>query len=363
MKKLIVLSLLIFLFASCKKESSDFIWERSYSQGNAFFVVSTSDSGFVGCGKMNSKPYLIKLSKNKSTKTDFTYEGNGLFSSAWSDASCFIAGGSSNGKMLLARIDNNGSKVWDTTFTSGFYVDLTTLCYTGSGTFLAVGTASPDSAGSIGTGLLFVKFDTTGQIFTKKEITETTFIAASGAVTDINGNILLALTRKSGSARTKAGVSKYNSDIQKLWEIDLYNNPQVAAGSFGIVTDNAGIAYVSGKTEVARTEGTLDNSFLASISTSGVIRWKRYLENSNSGSALTFNNSDVLMMLNKNCMIINMANPDDGTDAGRIKMFSVCDSYDTDALGAHLDINYDGNILVAGSRGGNFYLALKASSQ
>jgi hypothetical protein len=363
MKKLIALSLLIFLIASCKKESSDFIWERSYSQGNAFFVASTSDSGFVGCGMMNNKPYLVKLSSNKSTETDFTYERNGLFSSAWSDASCFIAGGSNNGKMLLARIDNNGSKVWDTTFTSGFYVDLTTLCYTGSGTFLAVGTASPDSAGSIGTGLLFVKFDATGKIITRKEITETTFIAASGAVTDINGNILLALTRKSGSSKTKASVSKYNSDIQKLWEIDLYNNTQIAAGSFGIITDDAGNAYVTGKTEVTRTEGTLDNSFLASISTSGAIRWKRYLENSNSGSALIFNDSDVLMMLNKNCMIINMANPDDGSDAGFIRMFSVCDSYNTDAFGAHLDLNYDGNILAAGSRGGNFYLALKSSSQ
>ncbi|MDO9580745.1 MAG: hypothetical protein Q7J06_09315 [Bacteroidales bacterium] len=92
-----------------------------------------------------------------------------------------------------------------------------------------------------------------------------------------------------------------------------------------------------------------------------MVRWKKYLENSNSGSAIVFDEMENLMMLNRNCFIINLANPGDGTEAGRIRMLSLCDSYNTDAFGSGIVINYDENILVAGTRGGNFYLALKSS--
>ena len=66
-------------------------------------------------------------------------------------------------------------------------------------------------------------------------------------------------------------------------------------------------------------------------------------------------------MLNMNCFILNIINPDDGSDAGRIKVLDVCDSNDSDALGMDLDQNFDGNMLLAGSKGGSFYMALKSS--
>ena len=65
-------------------------------------------------------------------------------------------------------------------------------------------------------------------------------------------------------------------------------------------------------------------------------------------------------MLNKNCFIINILNPEDGTDAGRIRTLSLCSSESTDAMGSDLDINYDKYIVIAGSRGGSFYLAMKS---
>jgi hypothetical protein len=169
------------------------------------------------------------------------------------------------------------------------------------------------------------------------------------------------MTKKTTGAKTKASVAKYNNDLQKLWETELYNNPDFGAACFGIVTDNEGNLYVSGKTEVTKTEGTLDNSFMASLSTSGSVNWKKYLENSNSGSSIIINDSGNLTMLNKNCFIINLAEPVHGDDAGRIRMFSVCNPYNTDAFGTDLDICPNGNILLAGSLGENFYLALKSS--
>jgi hypothetical protein len=66
------------------------------------------------------------------------------------------------------------------------------------------------------------------------------------------------------------------------------------------------------------------------------------------------------MMMNKNCFIINTVNPADGTETGRIQILSVCISKSTDALGSDFAINYDKNVLIAGSLGGSFFLALKS---
>jgi hypothetical protein len=361
MNKLVPLFLLAIILGSCKKEDNNIIWERSFGQGNAFFVGSTLDSGIVSCGTTSGKPYLVKFTKAKSIEAEYSSGREGLFSSAWSDTICFIAAGSSRGKMLLARINKNGSKVWDTTIAASFYLDLTSLINTGNGNFLAVGSASPDSSDTGAARILFVRFDTTGQIIYNSETTGTDFVSANNTATDGSGNIYLSLTRKTGSQKPKALVAKYNSDIQKLWETELYNNPSFKAASYDVAVDESGIVYVTGKTEAANASGTLNNSFLASLSKTGVIGWKKYLENSNSGSAVIVNDSEGIMMLNRNCFIIRKANAEDGSDAGTIRMYSECDSYTTDAFGTDMDIYYDGNILAAGSLGGNFYVALKSS--
>jgi hypothetical protein len=350
--------ILVVVFSCTKKESDDLIWQKTFGEGNAFFVKSSPDSGIIACGTLDNKPYLVKLSEKKTIVLEYQSERKGLFSSVWNDTSCFIAGGNSNGKMLLSRVDNEGNKVWDTLITAGFNIDLTNLSYSGNGKFLAAGTASADSSDQGNAGLLFIRFDTAGQVIENKEISGSDFVSAEKICVDGQGSIFLSVTKKPSGAKTRVSVAKYNSDIQKLWETELYNNPNFAAASFGIIVDEPGNVYVTGKTEVSRESGTLDNSFIASLNASGSVRWKKYLENANSGSALTFNN-DLLMMLNRNCFIINMANPDDGADAGRIRMFSVCDPYDTDAKGSSLDLHYDGNVLVAGTKGGSFYLALK----
>lgn len=358
----------LLLISSCKKEASDLIWERSFGPGNALFVKAAPDSGIISCGEINGYPYLIKLSKNKNITVDFTSPKEGLFSSAWYGDSCYIAGGSSGGKMLLSRIDYNGSEVWDTLISAGFNIGLTCLSYTGEGTFLALGSAALSTSETGASGLLFIRIDTAGNLIEEKEIPGTEFISANSFTTDLQGNIIIALTRKSGSAKTRACVAKYNSDLQKLWETELYNNKSFGAVSFGVVTDEGSNVYITGKTEVSREAGTLDNSFLVCLDSKGEVIWKKYLENSNSGTAVIIDDSDMLMMLNKNCLIVNKfsidaANPATVTDEGLIRMFRLCDSYNTDSFGADLDLFYDGNILTSGSRGGNFYLAVKSSSQ
>ena len=226
---------------------------------------------------------------------------------------------------------------------------------------LSISTASADSAKSGTTNLYFIRFDTTGLISVEKKTTESNFVSATGAAVDNAGNIYLPLTRKTSFGNPKASVAKYNNLFQKIWETELYNNPDFSASGLSILSDASGNVYVSGDTEVPGKDGPLTNAFLASLTGDGIVRWKKYLEYYNSGSALVFDNSDNLLMLNKNCYIINRTVTDNGDDAGTIKSFSICSSQSTNAFGRDIEVNYDSNILLAGSLGGNFYLALKSS--
>jgi hypothetical protein len=362
MKRLLPVILLLFLFLSCNKKSeSDFIWERSYGTGNALFIQTSPDSGFVACGKADGKPYFLRVDKDRSIITDFKADYPGQFSSAWFDTTGYFVSGSSGGKMLLMGYSPKGEKVWENSLDAGFKIDITNLFFTGNGSFLAIGSPDPDSSAYSSSGLFFVSFDKSGHIITQKKLPESSFISANKAIVDNSGNVFLALTRKPAYAKTKACVAKYDNTFQKLWETELYTNPEFGAVSRSIKSDDAGNIYVGGNTELSTKDGKSNNSFLASLSNNGTIRWKKYLEGSNKGSALIFGTSGNLMMLNKNCFIINITNPSDGTDAGRIQLLSVCNSENTDAFGSDIGINFDKNLLVAGSIGGSFYLALKSS--
>ena len=361
MKKIIPALVFIILISSCRKPSGDSDWERTYGIGKAYFVKATSDSGIIAAGETGGNPYLIRIDKNRTKEIDFSSSEKGLFSSVWSEKTCYVTAGSSLGKMLLMRLDRKGEIVWSTTISAGFNIDYTSLLDTGNGSLIAVGTASPDSIGSGTTSLLFVRFDTTGNVITRAEIPNSGFISANKAVEDNAGNIYLAVTRTSISSKPKASVAKFNNQFQKIWETELYNNPDFGGASLGIDLDGSGNVYVSGRTELIQKEGIINNSFLVSLTNAGSIRWKRYLEFSNAGSSLIFNDKNLLVMLNLNCFILNVINPDDGSDAGNIKVFDACDSKEGDALGMVLDQNFDGYIILAGSKGGNFYLSLKPS--
>ncbi len=360
MRKLFVLIIPVIICISCsKKEESEFLWDKSFGQGLAYYLKSSQDSGFVSCGYIDNNPYLVKFNKNNKSLVEFQSENEGLFSSVWSDTSCFIAGGSSNGKMLLSGIDNEGNMLWDTLISASFEIGITNLSYYGGGDLLAVGTSSLDSTGSDNTGILFAKFDTTGQIVETKEVTETGLIVINKISIDESGNIFLPVTRRISGNKTKASVSKYTEELNRLWETELFNNPDFDAASIGIIIGDDGTVFVSGKTELSAEEDVLDNSFLASLSSSGSINWKKYYEKSNTGTALMFDENGLLMILNRNCFIVSLVSPEDGSEIDRLRMFDICDPSATDAFAEDFDLNYKGNLLISGSSGGNFYLALK----
>ncbi len=359
MKKLIQFFIFIILLSSCRKSESEFIWEKSFGSGTAMFIQTASDSGFIACGEKDGKPYFVRLNKSKKVILDFQDENSGSFSSAWFDTTSYIAGGFSGNKMLLTRYSNEGKKEWEKIIDPGFEISSAKLFYTGGGNLLAIGSAAAESAVSGTTGLLFVAFDTTGQNFSENTVTDPSFLSASDACLDDNGNIFLSLTRKEPTGKSKASVARYSGTLQKIWETNLFNNPEFGGAGMAIETDRSGDIYVAGKTEINANDGVYYNSFMTSLTGNGTIRWSKYLEKSNSGSAVMIDDNNNLLMLNRNCFIINFLETTSGADAGRIRTFELCDSYNTDALSCGMAISFDKNYLLAGTRGGSFYLALK----
>ncbi len=359
MSKLIPLLFLVILISCNKKSGSDFAWEKSYGNGEALFISAAEDSGVVACGEVGGKPYLARLDKSMSEVIDFSFSEPGLFSSAWFDTTSYIAAGSTLGKMLIVRFDKEGNIVWNKALSTDFKIDNTSLKYTGGGSFLAVGSAGADAAEDGSTSLFFVRFDTTGRVISNVSIPNTGFVSARNLSSDNEGNIYLGITRLTGGRKTKASVVKFNSDFQELWETELYNNPDFGSASIDITLDASGNVYVTGRTELNQNEGVSNNSFVVSLTNSGTIRWKKYLESINSGYSVILDD-DVVIILNRNCFIVNMINQSDGSDAGRVRVMDVCNSKDSDALGTDFDQRYDGNIFLAGSKGGSFYLALKS---
>lgn len=356
----VALILFLILFSGCRKSSEPVVWSKNWGPGNALFIKATSDSGLTACGELGGKPYLIKLDRNKNKILEYTWPADGMFSSIWQNNAYSIATGSSKEKMLITCVDNFNNLLWDTTLTSSSKVDYTSLCYLGNGKFIAIGTAARDSSASVVTGLFCVWFDADGTITAKKDVRELSSMFANLVVSDNSGNFYIAMCRKYTGSASRAAVAKYNGDFMKLWETELYNNPNFSSSSNGIAIDNSGYIYVSGKTELTEPTGTVDNTFSAKLDNAGTVQWKKYLESSNSGSSVIIDKNGQLLILNRNCYRINVLNAIDGTQTGVIRTFNACDANKTDALSTSLDINYDGNLIVSGSKSSGFYLVMKS---
>ena len=353
--------LIIVLFSGCRKEKGYFAWEKSYGRGEARYIKVNSDSGLIACGVSENMPYMLRLDKNKMTVIEYRADVIGVFTSILYDTSGYITAGSTKGKMLLMRLSKKGNKTWDKIIDPGFNVSQTQLLILEDGSYLAIGSASTDTIYEAQAGLFFINFDSTGLVMNEFEYKNGPFIASSEAVNDNSGNIYMALTRKEAHAEPKATVAKFNSSFQRIWELELSNNPAYGAASMAIRYDESGKLYVAGRTELPKEGGDLiNNSFIASISLTGSLNWKKYPENSNAGISIIKNSAGELVLLNKNCFIANLLDPNNGADGGRIRIFNVCDPYNTDAIASDFDIDFNNDFIVAGSVGANFYIAVKA---
>jgi hypothetical protein len=365
MKRLIPVIILLSLLACNKKDKDNLIWDRTLGPGEALFISASPDSGFIAAGQSNGKPFLVRYNKKREKVAAFTKEASGLFSSAWCDTTACIAGGSSAGKMLIVKYNWHGNISWEKSINAGFNVLYTKLFNSGNGRFVALGTASSDSTSSVASGLYFVVFDTAGTVISEKKISESLSLSSVSSASDNSGNIYLALTKKSSGGKPMAYAAKYNSSLLKIWEKALFNNASYASTSLAVTIGGNGSIYVAGKTEVPSGTGYIDNSFVTCLTSSGEFSggWteKRYPEIGNEGSALLVDASNTLMLLNRNCMVVDLLASADGTDAGVLRTFSECVPKSTDAYGNDFALDFEGNILLAGKQGGNFFIGLRGS--
>lgn len=356
---------MIFLCCSCSKEEADndFIWKKSFGHGEACFVVATSDSGFVACGHSGGKPFLVKFNGKREEVITVSPDFSGLFSSCIADTTGFITAGCRGADLLLMRHDINGNLLWEDTLRTGFNVESASLLPYGDN-LLVVASPDHDSLSTGDNGFMIAVFDTTGRLLTsEKVISDYGYIAVADVDTDEAGNIYIARTDKIPGTKSCASVAAYSSDFNKIWETILFNNPAFSSASLTIDYDETGNVFLGGRTEVSGPEEKVVNAFVAAVSREGAYYWpqKKYLELWNEACSVMHDEEGNLLMLNKNCFIINIINPSDGSDAGMIRPFSLCVSETTDAFASAFDIMADHNIVISGSLGGNFFVAVESA--
>jgi hypothetical protein len=361
MKKILIFLILPALLISCKKTAENIVWEKSYGTGKAVFVKSAGDTGFVSCGESGGRQYLLSVDKNGNKIFEYKSESQGLLTSCIAGNGYYLSVGSSGGKMMISMVDLTGTVIWDSVFNSSFTVDYTSLCSLGGDSFLAIGSADPDSSVKATTGLSFVWFDGSGTVTQKTDSVYSGYIAVKGAAIDNSGNLYMAMTRIGSGGKLKAEVTKYNSDFQKLWEKELYNNPSYGAASQGIMLDADNLPVITGRTELTVSSGTENNTFVARYFFKGDSIQKQYLEYANSGSSVISDGAGQFMVLNSRCLIINILDQNIKV-SGIIRTYSSCDSKTTDSFGYSMDMTGDGNIVIAGSKGDGYYIAVKSAS-
>jgi len=363
MRKYLVILILPVFFTCCKKQGENIIWERSYGTGQAVTVKTTGDSGFVSVGAEGGNQYLLVTDINGNKKAEYKPATRGVLTGVAVADGYYIACGSRDGKLSVSRIDPSGMLVWDTAFVSTFGVEYVSLCQTGNDSFLAIGSADPDSSVKSLAGLSFISFDGNGSVSNRTDTlySADSYIAVKGIAADNSGNIYMAITRNGTSGKLKASVTKYNSSLQKLWEKELYNNPVFGAASEAIALDDEANPVIAGRTEMQVSTGIQNNAFVARYFYTGDSTQKSYLEYANSGVSVRGDATGQFMVLNMNCLIVNILDLRMKI-SGIIRTFRACDSKTTDISGKCLDITSDGNIIMAGSKGSGFYLAVKSSS-
>ncbi|HVN56868.1 MAG TPA: hypothetical protein VMT63_01100 [Bacteroidales bacterium] len=362
MRKIFYILVLLVPLVSCKKASENIVWERSYGKGRAAFVKNTGDTAFLSCGELDGKQYLLLTDHKGTKKLEYKSGISGILTAAYAGNGYFIAAGSSGGKLSISRIDTAGTLIWDTLFTSSFTVEHSVLCHLSGTSFMAIGSADPDSSFKTDTGISILWFDADGNIAEKRDTLSTgSYVAVKDAAADNSGNFYLAITRNSTTGKLKSSVALFNSTMDRIWERELSNNPQFGAASLAIAVDDNNNPVISGRTEMQVSTGTTDNAFVARYFHKGDSVQKTYLEYINSASAISRNSSGEFMVLNSGCLVVNIMD-ERMKVSGFVRTFSSCDSKTTDVFGYTMDVMNDGNIVMAGSKGTGYYLAVKSSS-
>ena len=360
MNRAIYILLALMLISCSKNETGNFIFEKSWQNGRAHDALVLSDTSFLVAGQADGMPFLIMTNRSGSRIMEYESGKAGAFTSVVDDTSAYYAAGFSGGDILVERISKNGINDWSVIISTEAYASRSIIKKDITGSFIVTGSCDPDSVDA--SSFKMVLIDRNGNITDETEVSPGYNVAASDFCTGSSGNIYLALSKNTGSAKTMASVAGVSPDGNILWEEELYNNSKFAAASMAIdiYQDNL---YVTGKTELSIEDNTLENSFLVEVDTYGNTGSKTYLENSNIGVDIVFDDFERVHLLNKNCFLVDIIGMLSDDDLTLFRTFEVCDPYQTGALAAAFDLTDDGNYLMCGSRSGKVYYSLRKGDE
>lgn len=361
MRNTIVLLTLIALTGCSKDDPSMFLWEKTIGTGVAYHAEVADDSLFMISGVSNGSPLFIRSVKGSNPDINYTEEISGMYTSFTWDTTGFYLAGSTEGSLLITGLTPDGEASWTISVEGSDDILVSTTKKYDDESFIAIGSDHPDSVNF--TTVTILLYDKHGNILEQNEVRTAYKLSVNDMVIMPTGEIIVALTKKYTGGKSKASVAGITTEGNILWETELYNNSDFGAASLAIDADNDGNIYVAGRTELAVEGGLLYNSFVSCLTFTGSVIWKKYLENSNSGEDIAFENGASLVTLNKNCFILNFLSLPDGTVTDLMRVYDVCDSYDTDNLGYAFDITGDGNFLIAGSKSDKFYYALRSGRE
>lgn len=363
-RKILMVALTVLIMASCNREEEDFLWEYTAGHGTALFLAATPDSGYISAGEVDGRAFLLRGKKTGSRLWSYHSEAEGAFRAVLSDTAWCVAAGGSGSELIITRVDNAGVLVWEKRVASEIGITEVFLFRGESdGEIIALCGSGPDDSPELVSGLMKVVFDTSGAILSEITRNESDFFRISGAVMNADGGFQVAATKATGTAKPKAVAIKVSNTLATIRERELANNPSYGAASLDVCSSGSGGSIVSGRTELVFSETLLVNSFVAALNPAGEVLWKKYPENSNEAAAVLSRGEEGLVyVLNRNCFIVNILNETDGSENRMIRFFNACDSYDTAREAESFIVTWNGNLLIAGSNSGKYYLALKPVS-
>ncbi len=286
---------------------------------------------------------------------------NGAFNSLLEDTSGYYAAGHSNGDILVSRINHQGDEEWSALLTVPLDVSKAVIRPDGENSFLVCGSAHIDSSDASVFALFSI--DRTGTISGEALPDMAYKVTVNDFVINPSGNIYAALAKAVEGSKSRASVVEMTKSGEVLWENELYNNSRFAAACQAIKIYDNGDIFVTGKTELNIEDNTLENSFLSALGSDGDVKIKKYLESSNCGVDIGFDEFDRVHMLNRNCFIINIINNISAQleemDETLIRTFAVCDPYATDSFASAVKITEGGDYVLCGSQSGKVYYSLR----
>jgi len=358
MHKLFLLLIIAVAIASCSKdEPSEFLWEKTVGSGSVYETKIVDDTLFLIAGSSEASPLFLKCSNTGVAEFSYTSEVTGVYTDIADDDDGYYLAGASGEDLLITHLDMDGTEVWDTIIDVSTRVQIAKMDWIDQDYFMVCAGNDPDSLNSNSFEVLIIGTD--GEVSQSVSATPGFYPSITGLEVYSPSEIFVSLTKNYGSGKSLSSVARITPEGGIIWETELFNNPSYAAASNSLDELND-MLYITGSLERISDDKTLVNSFVASVTISGVLGTKEFLENSNSGADSDFNKDGDLVVLNRNCIILDIGAIPLGDDMARFRVLDVCDSYDTDVYGMSLSADPDGNYLIGGSSGGKFYYALRS---